>query len=642
MPLRLDFTMLYARLDFLSYEIRLLSIQEALIDEPICCTLEQTTLIDPGSYHALSYCWGDLRNKKRIIINDVSVEVGHNLEAALRQLRSRGYLRVWIDALCINQDDVEERGLQIRNMRQIYSQAVYVILWLGDDPDNIADAVKYLFEHGRYRWFPGRRFTAVGGLMPCTRGRDKEKQEEWDVQRWRIFQSFFEISYWRRVWVIQEIASSGRVKVLFGQIAMDWKSITDAISHWKEYSDAVPKACASYKYAAELDYFRTRFKDPRQMTLIEAFQRSYYALATDQRDKIYALLGLTSDGPRLVPMPNYQKTFEQVLCDLIRAILAAENSSNTLTPMSFSGGSQRGWPWLDAKALQLWSNFNTILGSPFCSWNPMFSHIPMQRAPNTKGIHAQGLFLGQVCQISSHSFHSDISASQPKLGRGNIQCEMANVIPSNLDLYPSGLPAAILHTLCLCQSASAIDPELCLNNLWSPKGRKRVPVSIGLGLKDNREQWDHINHWLRSNSSLRVGSSTLQQWAQSNSTTKYFKYLMRGPGVPFPNEEFGYCIEAVDKVLRSEMCFMVTQTGLIGMAPPTMQIGDWVCYVKGFSIPVILRKYKMAFHSTDEDLFVVGGAYVHMDGKLPGKGDFGDWAETYFMDRTGLQTIVLG
>ena len=126
--------MLYTRLDFLSYEIRLLNIQEARDDESVHCTLEKATLIDPGSYHALSYCWGDLRNKKKIIINDAIVEVGHNLETALRQLRSGGYLRVWIDALCINQSDNEERGLQIRNMRQIYSQAMYVITWLGDDP----------------------------------------------------------------------------------------------------------------------------------------------------------------------------------------------------------------------------------------------------------------------------------------------------------------------------------------------------------------------------------------------------------------------------------------------------------------------------------------------------------------------------
>lgn len=75
--------MLYTRLDFLSYEIRVLNIQQAPYDESVHCVLEKTTLINPGNHHALSYCWGDLRNKKKIIINETIVEVGYNLEAAL-------------------------------------------------------------------------------------------------------------------------------------------------------------------------------------------------------------------------------------------------------------------------------------------------------------------------------------------------------------------------------------------------------------------------------------------------------------------------------------------------------------------------------------------------------------------------------
>ncbi|KAH9207890.1 heterokaryon incompatibility protein-domain-containing protein, partial [Leptodontidium sp. 2 PMI_412] len=294
--------MLYSRLDFLSYEIRLLNIQEASDDKELCCTLEHTTLIEPGSYYALSYCWGDLRSKKKILINNTIVEVGHNLEAALQQLRSRGYIRIWIDALCINQNDDEERGLQIRNMRQIYSQALSVILWLGDDPDNTANAIKYLFENERYI--------------------ATETEKEWDVQRWRLFQGFFELPYWRRAWVIQEIASSSQVAVLFGQETLEWRHITKVLAYWKQQPGNVPMACLSYMYAAELDHFRIRYKDLRQISLLEAIQWSHYALATDQRDKIYALLGLTSDGPRLVPMPNYQRSFEQILCDLTQALLS--------------------------------------------------------------------------------------------------------------------------------------------------------------------------------------------------------------------------------------------------------------------------------------------------------------------------------
>jgi hypothetical protein len=191
--------MVYKRLDFLSYEIRLLNIKGAPDDQSIKCTLEHTALIDPGQYCALSYCLGDLRNKKKITLDDATIEVTTNLEAALRQLRSRGYLRVWIDALCINQEDLEERGLQVCNMWQIYSKALFIVSWLGDDPDNIAGAVKYLIENGGHRCVPLRMWTvqlASGGYYNKPEYADEEKV--WDRQRWRIFKSFCELDYWSR------------------------------------------------------------------------------------------------------------------------------------------------------------------------------------------------------------------------------------------------------------------------------------------------------------------------------------------------------------------------------------------------------------------------------------------------------------
>lgn len=624
--------MLYTRLDFLSYEIRLLNIKEACYDERVYCTLETTTLIEPGSYHALSYCWGDLRKKKEIIIDDAIVEVGYNLEAGLRELRSRGYLRVWIDALCINQNDNEERGLQIRNMRQIYSQAMYVITWLGDDPDNISNAIKYLFENQRYVWFPGRRYTALT-FKGRVRFGNTEEEHEWDTQRWRIFQSFFELSYWRRVWVIQEIASSRQVKVLFGHIAMDWGSITNALDYWKEHSDKVPKACEVYEYAAELDHLRIRYKDPQPIGLLQAIQWSRYALATELPDKIYALLGLTFDGPRLVPIPNYQQTFEQILFHLTNALLTAAKSSAVTSedpPNHF-----KEWPWWDAKSLRLWSELNMTLGSPLCSWYPGFSLIQIERAPNTKSLHTKGIVLGRVRRISSPLLHDIDFANDRELCVDNMHCQDSDVMPSNIDLYPSGMPAAILETLSLCPLATGVDPQLFLNNLWSPKGRKEVSG-------DSRQQWDHIYRWLQLNSSLSIGSSTLQQWSQSNSKTNRLKHLIPRSDRSFPYENFRQCIQRIIKALESQMCLMVTQTGLIGMAPSTARLGDLVCYIKGFNIPVILREKEMALDSTVQEYLVIGGAYAHMDRKLPRGGEFVNWAETYFVKPAGLQSIVLG
>ncbi|KAG0650801.1 hypothetical protein D0Z07_2864 [Hyphodiscus hymeniophilus] len=623
--------------DFLAYEIRLLNILDAPYDESVHCSLETTTLVDPGSYHALSYCWGDVQNMQNITVNDTVVEVRPNLEAALRQLRSRGYLRVWIDALCINQDDIEERGLQIRNMRQIYSQAIHVISWLGDDPDNIANAVKYLFENERYKWFPGRRRTAVVGFTSHARGAKTEEQGEWDSQRWMIFQSFFGLDYWRRVWVIQEIASSSRVEVLMGRMSMDWQYITAAVEYWKEHSDQVPKACASYEHAAELDHFRMRFNDRRPISLFEAIHWSHYALATDQLDRIYALLGLTFDGPRLVPIPNYKRTIEQLLCDLTRELLTVAKSAES-TSMIFPYHSERGSPWLGAKSLQLWSEINMNLGSPCCSLNPMFSPVPMKRSPNAKSLQAEGILLGQISQISSPLLRPKDVANKSKSFVDDAESQNFDVTSSNLDLYPSGILAAILQTLCFGQVPSSIDPQTCLNNLWRPKGRREVPRWINL---DWDNLWNDINRWLQMNSSLRIGSSTLQQWVQSDSKINRLKNLLHASNESFPNEAFGRCIEMITKTLKSQMRLIVTQTGLIGMAPPTAHVGDWVWYVKGLDIPVILRAKELTMKGDIREHVVIGGAYAHMDQRLPGSGGFGAWAQNFFMKAEGFQSIVI-
>jgi hypothetical protein len=80
-----------------------------------------------GDYVALSYSWGNPHETRSIFVNEHRVEVTKNLESALRILREKGPLRagvkIWIDALCINQKDNDEKGVQVRRMRDIYNRA---------------------------------------------------------------------------------------------------------------------------------------------------------------------------------------------------------------------------------------------------------------------------------------------------------------------------------------------------------------------------------------------------------------------------------------------------------------------------------------------------------------------------------------
>jgi len=86
-----------------------------------------------GEYTAISYMWGSLEETTAITIDGMPVTVGKNLAAALNCLRSNPLCKIWVDAICINQDDVDERNVQVMRIRDIYSQSLATTIWLGDD-----------------------------------------------------------------------------------------------------------------------------------------------------------------------------------------------------------------------------------------------------------------------------------------------------------------------------------------------------------------------------------------------------------------------------------------------------------------------------------------------------------------------------
>lgn len=103
----------YSELSIPLNEIRLLTIQPGKLGDEIHCALHHASLDGLSEYTALSYTWGDPTNKKSIILGGLQMEVTQNLNDAIQHLRHESATRVlWIDALCINQNDIAERGKQ--------------------------------------------------------------------------------------------------------------------------------------------------------------------------------------------------------------------------------------------------------------------------------------------------------------------------------------------------------------------------------------------------------------------------------------------------------------------------------------------------------------------------------------------------
>jgi hypothetical protein len=127
--------MRYTSLDPNFSQIRLLHIQPAaLLEDDVECRMSTVSLDDlTVEYEALSYVWGDRDKDQTIQLEGAPWTVTANLCQALRNIRLADRARVmWVDAICIDQSDLDERGSQVAFMGAIYRQALMVIIWLGE------------------------------------------------------------------------------------------------------------------------------------------------------------------------------------------------------------------------------------------------------------------------------------------------------------------------------------------------------------------------------------------------------------------------------------------------------------------------------------------------------------------------------
>lgn len=118
---------LYTRLEPSRYEIRLLTVDRVQPGDFETSVLESTlrtvSLDRKTSYYAVSHRWDTSGQSERVSVNSHAVRVSSNLVFAMRQFFKQGYRTFWIDSICVNQDDLAERGQQVMLMGAIYSQA---------------------------------------------------------------------------------------------------------------------------------------------------------------------------------------------------------------------------------------------------------------------------------------------------------------------------------------------------------------------------------------------------------------------------------------------------------------------------------------------------------------------------------------
>lgn len=132
----------YTPVDSEANEIRVAHILPGSKNDPLLCQLKNVLLCENPTFEALSYTWGTQTDCVEISIDGKKASISENLNSALRRLRlADKVLTIWVDSICINQDDLVERSAQASRMRFIYRQACSVSVWLGNEDEEKEDGV---------------------------------------------------------------------------------------------------------------------------------------------------------------------------------------------------------------------------------------------------------------------------------------------------------------------------------------------------------------------------------------------------------------------------------------------------------------------------------------------------------------------
>jgi hypothetical protein len=139
-----DLSYIYKPLDSTQDEIRVLEIQAGDGDGIISTKLRPISLLSVQDYETISYVWGDPSKRVSIIIDGEILSVPASAERAIRRMRTDIDRVLWIDAVCINQEDLIERKQQVSLMGDVYQKTKRNTVWLGPSQESTASAIQVI------------------------------------------------------------------------------------------------------------------------------------------------------------------------------------------------------------------------------------------------------------------------------------------------------------------------------------------------------------------------------------------------------------------------------------------------------------------------------------------------------------------
>ncbi|KAI1125413.1 heterokaryon incompatibility protein-domain-containing protein [Nemania abortiva] len=623
-------------------EIRLLVLEPAARpNDPIQCRLEYVSLDQANhDFVALSYTWGDTvhrNNVKQVMLDGRWWAVTANLYRALVELRRRGYLTVWADRLCINQSDFEERSQMVLRMGVIYRSAKSVVSFLdASDPSDpvwaalVSSLISRVLQELK-AWTPtgkdGKRIKIpVGGNLEskmaactddmCATAIANLRVEE--QQRLALIRLLHH-EYWLRVWIIQEISMNVRLQIIWAQNVFDLSELAIVLRALSRVEGI--GSLKARRHVQQLADIRKSQLELRSLSLVEALHRCNQAQATLPQDRLFALLGLTHDGAKLVPFPSYEMKMMDISRDITKRLIQATGKID-LVVLQYRDHNNKSWypNWF---IQETWVN-RSPRGGPSArpNWIQPDPRGPLYRASGNE--KAQAEFRGESATVKGFP-----------LGR------VSSCSPTLEEAKASGLPEADITKKRTWKSddsepgRSFVSAARVTQSLrWllidfdskghSPKSnttdRRRklfssVPDAVpSFGLlykmlsKHKKEIRKHAPHLIQWMNCCEAESFEIN----NQPSVGYFsKENHKNSALP---SKFGSVCKKFQSNLEAGMRLGgVGGTDYLGWLPKETKKGDEVFILLGSSMPCVLRKKE----SLSSSYSIVGPCYI--DGAMNGE-----------------------
>ncbi len=606
-------------------ETRLLVLDPGQSTDKISCGLINVSLTWRARYEALSYTWGDPKVTKPVMCSRKSIDVTANLHSALHHLRFPDRQRIlWVDALCINQEDDKDKETQVQRMGLIYSRARRVLVWLGEDVEDTRGAIGSIKQLDSYfkALYRKRRITnllpAFGTWTSVLSDAFPSSKVPTDFD-WGPVLHLLERPWFLRTWIIQEAVLGRRAMVISGTDAVDWKTferVWQGIGLYQTSTAIIPEYNKKYNINEAIKtltvareernaIFLKRWFSRKEFTkMMDLLNESLDFQCSDKRDKVFGLLGIATDtGSEDEEIrPDYKSTVEEVYRRFVIWEIMKNHSLRSLSCATDRSKSVYLLPSWVPDFSQLENTTNLMRFEKRVNFNATKKSKPQARFSDKGDV----LYLGGQA-VDSIRLIGETECIDP-LSRDpdskSVQAWHRN----------SGWLQECIATTLQAEKAQARSSHYNHSN--------RVFQEI-FGMTDERyeEFWRTLtcSHDMR----MEPGPATHGIWMKSFVELVLKEETANGDWVKANKDwvqerllDFQQ-IHAVIGLMNKNRRFCSTTDGRIGLVPRSAAAGDVICVLYGGRVPYVLRPCK-------DEYTLIGESYIHglMDGEAMDLGQF--------------------